>query len=88
MILFIFLERREGRERNINVWLLCALLTRDRVCYPGMLPDWELNWWPFGLHAGHSVCWATSARAKEVFISCKLGFKRKAGTKWESTFFS
>ena len=24
----------------------------DMACNPGMCPDWELNWQPFGLQAG------------------------------------
>ena len=51
--LFI-LEKGEGREkereRNINMWLLFA---RPLLGYsahnPGLCPDWELNWQPFGL---------------------------------------
>ena len=40
--IYLFLERREGREkereRNINVWL-----PLDLACNPGMFPDQELN---------------------------------------------
>ena len=51
--LFYFLERGDGREkerqRNINVWLpLTWPPTGDLACNPGMCPDWESNWWPFG----------------------------------------
>ena len=52
--LFIFRERgREGeRERNINVWLPLVLpRTGDLARNPGMCPDWESNWWPFGSQA-------------------------------------
>ena len=45
--IYLFLEQGEGREkereRSINVWL---------PLNPGMCPDWELNWRPFGLQAG------------------------------------
>ena len=45
---------REGeRERNISVWLpLPAPPTGDLARNPGMCPDWELNWQPFGSQAG------------------------------------
>ena len=26
--------------------------TGDLACNPGLCPDWELNWRPFGLQAG------------------------------------
>ena len=29
-----------------------AAPTGDPACNTGMCPDWELNWWPFGLQAG------------------------------------
>ena len=38
------------RERNINVWLpLECPRTGDLARNPGVCPDWELNWRPFGL---------------------------------------
>ena len=59
---YLFLERGEGRkeerERNIDVqekyWFVasCTSPTGDSACNPGMFPDWELNWWLFGLQAG------------------------------------
>ena len=57
--LFIFRERgREGdRETNTDVWekhwsvASCMPPTGDLACNPGMCPDWELNWWPFGPQA-------------------------------------
>ena len=41
----LFLERGEGRERNISVWLVasCTSPTGDLACNPGMCPNWELN---------------------------------------------
>ena len=33
-------------------WLPLTHPTRDLACNPGMCPDWELNWRPFGLQAG------------------------------------
>ena len=51
--IYLFLERGEGREkegeRNINVRLpLMRPPTGDLACNPGMCPDWESNWQPFG----------------------------------------
>ena len=40
-------------DRNINVWLpLAHPPTGDLACNPGMCPDWESNWRPFGSQAG------------------------------------
>ena len=51
---YLFLERREGKEkeweRNINVWLLLTP-TGDLARKPGMCPDWKLNQKPFDLQA-------------------------------------
>ncbi|KAF6125283.1 hypothetical protein HJG60_009802 [Phyllostomus discolor] len=49
---FVFRDRvvRE-RERNINVWLSCAPPNGDLAHNPGVCPDWELNWQPFGSQA-------------------------------------
>ena len=51
--LFFKERRRQGeRERNISVWLpLTFPTTGDLTQNPGMCPDWELNWLPFGLQA-------------------------------------
>ena len=56
--IYLFSERWEGREkdrkRNINVWEIHQLvtshtpLTGDLAHNPGLCPDQELNWWPFG----------------------------------------
>ena len=56
ILFFLFLERGEGkkkeRERNISVWLPFACPpTGDQACNPGMYPNWELNWRPFGSQA-------------------------------------
>ena len=60
-ILYLFLEGGEGRykekERNIDVWEKHQLvasptpLTWDLTWNPGMCPDKELNWQPFGSQA-------------------------------------
>ena len=54
--IYLFLERGQGRdkerERNINVWLfLTGPLGGDLASKPGMCPDWESNWQPFGSQA-------------------------------------
>ena len=44
---------KKERGRNTSVWLpLTHPLTGDLACNPGMCPDWELNWQPFGSYAG------------------------------------
>ena len=58
--ILIFRERgREGeRERNIPMWETHRLVasqmppTEALARNPGMCPDWESNWQPFGLQAG------------------------------------
>ena len=53
--LYLFLERREGRERegenNQCVVVSQVLPTRDPAHNPGMWPDWESNRWLFGSQA-------------------------------------
>ena len=55
-ILFIFRERgREGEregEKHQCVVASHALPTGDLAHNPGMCPDWDSNWGPFGLQAG------------------------------------
>ena len=50
--LFIFRERgrkeKEG-EKHHCVVASHSFPTGDLACNPGMCPDWELNWRPFGL---------------------------------------
>ena len=53
-ILFIFREGKGGREREKHQ---CVVASRappsgDLACTPGVCPDWESNWQPFGLQAG------------------------------------
>ena len=44
---------KKERERNINVWLpLAPPPTGDLARNPGMCPDWDSNWSPFGSQAG------------------------------------
>ena len=54
--LFIFRERgREGeREGEKHQWVVASFAppTWDPTHNPGMCPDWESNWRPFGLQAG------------------------------------
>ena len=53
ILLIYFLERgrewkREG-EKHQCVVASHATPTGDLAHNPGMYPDWESNWWPFGL---------------------------------------
>ena len=54
--IFIFRERgREGEregEKHPRVVASCAPLSGDLACNPGMCPDWESNYQPFGLQVG------------------------------------
>ena len=56
----IYLFKREGKggrkrgekhrcTRAISISCSHTLLTGDLACNPAVCPDWELNWWPFGL---------------------------------------
>ena len=52
--LFIFRERgREGEREGEKYHCVVSshMLTGDPACNPGMYPDWELNWRPFGSQA-------------------------------------
>ena len=57
-LLFVFREgkgggkggRKRGRETSMYGYLLCTP-TGDLACNPGMCPDWESKWWPFGSQA-------------------------------------
>ena len=59
--IYLFLERGERREkereRNINVQEIhllvdsCTPPTGDLAHNPGMCPDWESKWWPFGFQS-------------------------------------
>ena len=53
--IYLFLERgwegkREGEKHQCVV--ASHALYGDLAHDPGMCPDWESNWWPFGLQAG------------------------------------
>ena len=53
--IYLFLERGEEREkeREKNIHAVShAPPTWDLAHNPGMCPDWESNWWPFGSQAG------------------------------------
>ena len=51
--IYLFLEKREGREgeKHQRVVASRAPPTGDLACNPGMCPDWESNWQPFGSQA-------------------------------------
>ena len=48
-IFYLFLERGERRERNINQLPLVCTPTRDRAHSPDLCPDWNSNPQPFSL---------------------------------------
>ena len=50
-ILFIFREGKGGGEKHKCMVASHAPPTEDLACNPGMCPDWESDWWPFGLQA-------------------------------------
>ena len=52
--IYLFLERGEERQRSRETRCVVASHlppTGDLAYNPGMCPDWESNWWPFGLQA-------------------------------------
>ena len=67
--IYLVLERGEGKEKDGEkhqcVVASHVLPTGDLACNPGMCPDWEWNWQPFGSKAGtqslshtsQSCCW-------------------------------
>ena len=55
IFIYLFLESGEGREKEREKYQ-CVVAshvapTRDLARKPGMCPDWESNWRPFGLQA-------------------------------------
>ena len=50
--LFNFREREREGEKHQGVVASHVPPTGDLAPNPGMCPDWELNWWLFGLQAG------------------------------------
>ena len=53
--IYLFLKREEGREEEGEKHQ-CVVASQmppigDLACNPGMCPDWELNWQPFGSQA-------------------------------------
>ena len=55
VFIYLSLEKgREGeREREKHQCVVASHVdpTGDLACNPGMCPDWELNWQPFGSQA-------------------------------------
>ena len=53
--IYLFLERGREGERGRETQCVvasCVSHTGDLACSPGMCPDWELNWQPFGPQTG------------------------------------
>ena len=52
-MIYLFLERGEGREKERRETSVCGcLLHAPKARNPGMCPDWELNQRPFDSQAG------------------------------------
>ena len=54
---YLFIFRERGKERREGKKHQCAVAshappTGDLACNPGMCPDWESKWQPFGSQAG------------------------------------
>ena len=66
----LFLDRGGGREREKQLYVVASCMppTRDLSCNPGMCPDWELNWLPFGLQAGPQSAEPHQPRQKMRYI--------------------
>ena len=56
--IYLFKTAGKGRRKGGREVSMCGCLSRtphwghDLACKPGMCPDRELNWQPFGLQAG------------------------------------
>ena len=48
---YLFLEGREGERETSVCGCLSSVPTGSLACKPGMCPDWESNWRPFGSQA-------------------------------------
>ena len=53
LFIYLFVERGEGRKREKHRYVVttCMPPTGDLARNPGMCPDWESNWQPFGSQA-------------------------------------
>ena len=90
---YLFLEggkrREKKRERNINVWEVHRLVvsrmppTGDLAHTPGMCPDWELNWQPFGSQAGTQSTDLHQAGLIEFIYMATSSYRGN----WETNFF-
>ena len=76
--LFIFSERgREGErkgEKHQCVVVSHVSPTGDLAHNPGMCPDWELNWRPFGSQAGPQSTEPQQPDQKGVALNCDNQF--------------
>ena len=81
--LFIFRERgREGESEGEKHQCMVAshvAPTRDLACTPGMCPDWESNWRPFGSlpvlnplnYTGQGKCFLKYKADRVIFFCSK-----------------
>ena len=53
--IYLFISKQRGRERGRET-SMCGYLSHALIGglshNPGMFPNWESKWWPFGLQAG------------------------------------
>ena len=77
--LFIFRERgREGEregEKHQCVVASHVVPTGDLAHTPVMRPDWESDWWPFGLQLALSPLSLTNQGFSTIFTELKLLFR-------------
>ena len=75
--LCIFLERRMegGRkgEKHQCVIASYVVVPGDLACNPGMCPNWELNWQPFGLQSMLNPLSYTSQGGRGIFKGAVQG---------------
>ena len=68
---YLFIFRQGGREgeREGKKW--------DLACHPGMFPDWESNWQPFGLQARAQSTEPHQPGLKQVEFRAKMTTRDK-----------
>ena len=71
-LIYSFLERGKEGEREGEKYQCVvtsrAPCTEDLACNPGMCPDWESNWQPFGSQPTLNPLSYTSQDSKIVFL--------------------
>ena len=74
--IYLFLERGEGREEEKHQYVVASHVAPigDLAHNPGMCPDWESNWRPFGSQPALNPPSYTSQGPNLVFIFLLLFF--------------